>query len=152
MRPASSRLCRAEGDGRKSGLTLDVTVPAGGHSRDLYGGRLFIEALSETPILAHYCKPYRPQTNCKTERSNRTLLDEWAYVRPYWRASDWSRALGALTPSPRPRAHRHRRRTGVSRHQAPADVHVGNPDLGVVRPKVASSDGPSVPWLCRIWP
>ena len=25
----------------------------------------------------------RPQTNGKSERFNRTLLDEWAYVRPY---------------------------------------------------------------------
>ena len=28
-------------------------------------------------------RPYRPQTNGKAERFIRTLLDEWAYARPY---------------------------------------------------------------------
>jgi transposase InsO family protein len=30
-----------------------------------------------------YTPPRRPQPNGKVERFNRTLLEEWAYLRPY---------------------------------------------------------------------
>jgi transposase InsO family protein len=33
-------------------------------------------------------RAYRPQTNGKSERFNRTLLDEWAYARPYTSNND----------------------------------------------------------------
>ena len=38
-------------------------------------------------------RPYRPQTNGKVERFNRTLLDEWAYVRVYHTESARTAAL-----------------------------------------------------------
>jgi transposase InsO family protein len=58
-----------------------------------YRGRLFNQALGESRIVHKYCRPYRPQTNGKVERFHRTLLEEWAYVRPYRREADRTRAL-----------------------------------------------------------
>ncbi|QPP10737.1 IS481 family transposase [Streptomyces bathyalis] len=41
------------------------------------------QALSHLGATGKRTRPYRPQTNGKVERFNRTLLDEWAYLRPY---------------------------------------------------------------------
>jgi transposase InsO family protein len=48
-----------------------------------YRSRAFNEVLAEAGISHKYTRPYRPQTNGKVERYNRTLLEEWAYARPY---------------------------------------------------------------------
>ncbi len=58
-----------------------------------YRGLLFNQALADTRIVHKFCRPYRPQTNGKVERFHRTLLEEWAYVRPYTREADRTRAL-----------------------------------------------------------
>ncbi len=58
-----------------------------------YRGVLFNDALAEHHIAHRYCRPYRPQTNGKVERFNRTLLEEWAYIRPYARDCERTRAL-----------------------------------------------------------
>lgn len=47
-----------------------------------YGSRAFAAALGET-ITHKRTRPYRPQTNGKVECFNRTMLEEWAYARPY---------------------------------------------------------------------
>ncbi len=43
----------------------------------------FAAALDEVGASHRTTRPYRPQTNGKAERFNRTLLDEWAYARLY---------------------------------------------------------------------
>ena len=58
-----------------------------------YRGLLFNQALGETGVAHRYCRPYRPQTNGKVERFHRTMLEEWAYARPYLREADRIRAL-----------------------------------------------------------
>jgi transposase InsO family protein len=58
-----------------------------------YRSRLFGAALAATGVRHQRTRPYRPQTNGKVERFNRTLLEEWAYRRLYRSNTARDRAL-----------------------------------------------------------
>ncbi|MFJ5780444.1 IS481 family transposase [Streptomyces sp. NPDC093094] len=51
------------------------------------------QALADLGAAGKLTRPYRPQTNGKVERFNRTLLDEWAYLRPYTSNTERTAAL-----------------------------------------------------------
>jgi transposase InsO family protein len=56
-----------------------------------YRSRYFAEGLGAIEHV--FIRPYRPQTNGKVERLNRTLKDEWLYARPYTSNTDRAQAL-----------------------------------------------------------
>ncbi|MFD7282408.1 IS481 family transposase [Streptomyces sp. NPDC059862] len=62
------------------GITVERVLTDNG---SCYRSGLFGRTLNAAGIIHKRTRPYRPQTNGKVERLNRTLLDEWAYVRPY---------------------------------------------------------------------
>lgn len=53
----------------------------------------FAETAAGLGIRLKRTRPYRPQTNGKVERFNKTLLDEWAYARLYRSNNERHRAL-----------------------------------------------------------
>ena len=69
--------------------SLDINVTAVlTDNGSCYRSRVFAEALAGAKH--RRTRPYRPQTNGKVERFNRTLASEWAYARAY--TSDEARA------------------------------------------------------------
>jgi transposase InsO family protein len=58
-----------------------------------YRAKEFDAELARASITHTFTRPYRPQTNGKVERYNRTLLNEWAYARPYRSEAARTRAL-----------------------------------------------------------
>ncbi|TCK27646.1 IS481 family transposase [Pseudonocardia endophytica] len=79
------------------------------------------DALAELGAQARFTRRYRPQTNGKAERFNRTMLDEWAYQRPF--ASNAERA--AQLPAWLHTYNHHRSHTALGGH--PPITRVNNP-------------------------
>ncbi|WP_027341199.1 IS481 family transposase [Hamadaea tsunoensis] len=59
-----------------------------------YRSRLWAQTLATAGVSHKRTRPYRPQTNGKVERFNRTLLNEWAYARPYRTETERREAFG----------------------------------------------------------
>jgi transposase InsO family protein len=51
------------------------------------------EALHDLEATAIFIRPYRPQTNGKAERFNRTLIEEWAYAHVFNSSAERAAAL-----------------------------------------------------------
>ena len=77
---AAAFLRRASACMRDHGIAVERVLTDNGNC---YRSGQFRQAAAELGVSRRFTRPYRPQTNGKVERFNRTLLEEWAYVRPY---------------------------------------------------------------------
>ena len=66
----------------EQGITIERIMTDNGNG---YRSIPWRERCAELGIVHTRTKPYRPATNGKVERFNRTLVDEWAYAR-FWRS------------------------------------------------------------------
>jgi transposase-like protein len=73
------------------GITIEEVLTDNG---SCYRSKHFNQILGD--IKHRRTRPYRPQTNGKVERFNRTMLEEWAYVRPYASEAERVEAFGAF--------------------------------------------------------
>jgi transposase InsO family protein len=72
------------------GITIERVLTDNG---SCYRAKVFTAELVAAGIKHRFTRPYRPQTNGKVERFNRTLQNEWAYARPYRTEAARVRAL-----------------------------------------------------------
>jgi len=82
---------RAETWFAEMGITIEEVLTDNG---SCYNSKLFDQTLGS--IKHRRTRPYRPQTNGKVERFNRTMLEEWAYIRPYASEAERARAFGTF--------------------------------------------------------
>ncbi|MFI8320717.1 IS481 family transposase, partial [Streptomyces sp. NPDC085529] len=100
------------------GITVERVLTDNGAC---YKSKLFTQTLTAAGIAHKKIRPYRPQTNGKVERFNRTLLDEWAYLRPYTSNDERTEALADFLHT----YNHHRCHTALDGH--PPISRVNNP-------------------------
>ena len=104
------------------GITVTEVMTDNG---SCYRSHAFADALGNG-VKHRRTRPYRPQTNGKVERFNRTLAAEWAYAASYTSEAhepDLRRLAASLQPPPTP--HRHRRQDPrITRSQRPEELHL----------------------------
>ena len=82
-----------------------------------YRSHMFAAALADATHI--FTRPYRPQTNGKVERFNRTLMAEWAYARDY----DSESTRTADYPAWLHHYNHHRPHTGIGGQTPASRVH-----------------------------
>ena len=83
--------------------------------------RAWRDALKQLDATGKFTRPYRPQTNGKAERFNRTLADEWLYIRHF----DSSAERAAVLPQWLHTYNHHRNHTALGGQ--PPISRVNNP-------------------------
>jgi transposase InsO family protein len=82
---------RAQAFFASCGITVTRVLTDNG---SCYKSHAWRDTLAAADIVHKRTRPYRPQTNGKVERLNRTLLEEWAYARPYRSETERRDAFG----------------------------------------------------------
>ena len=99
-------LARAHHFFATQGITVERVLTDNGNG---YRSRSWARLCAELGLRHTRTRPYRPQTNGKAERFNRTLLDEWAYVRIFRSEAARARALDGFLH----RYNHHRHHTAI---------------------------------------
>lgn len=81
------------------------------------------QALTDLGAQPRFTRSYRPQTNGKAERFNRTLADEWAYIRPFTSSAERAAALPGWLHT----YNHHRNHTALHGQPPISRVTVNNP-------------------------
>jgi transposase InsO family protein len=87
-----------------------------------YRSRHWREHLAAAGISHNRTRPYRPQTNGKVERLNRTLLTEWAYAQPFDSGHQRAQALPIWLHT----YNHHRAHTSLGGHPPVSRIAVNN--------------------------